>query len=146
MRVEDVCRKNVIRGGPDDTVRNAAKQMKQLDVGSIVVVDSSDQPIGMVTDRDIVQRVIRRRRDPDTTKLREIMSRDIVSVWSGAPLARAFHRMRQEETRRVLVTDEVGRVIGIIAVDDAIPLITNELQTISDVLAAQGPNREAPSA
>ncbi|MBW2696088.1 MAG: CBS domain-containing protein [Deltaproteobacteria bacterium] len=74
------------------------------------------------------------------------MSRDIVSVWSGAPLARAFHRMRQEETRRVLVTDEVGRVIGIIAVDDAIPLITNELQTISDVLAAQGPNREAPSA
>jgi CBS domain-containing protein len=146
MRVEEACRKAPVTTGPDETVREAAKRMKQLGVGSIVVVDSLEKPVGMVTDRDIVQRVVRRRMDPDTTTLGEIMSVDIVSVWHSSPVERAFHRMRQEDSRRVIVTDDLGHVVGIITVDDAIPLITDELQKISGVLAAQSPKGDVPSA
>lgn len=146
MKVEDACRSNPVTGGPDDTVREAAKRMQELDVGSMIVVDASNMPLGMVTDRDIVQRVIRRRKDPDTTTLREIMSVDVVSVWHSSPVERAFHRMRQEDSRRVIVTDDLGHAVGIITVDDAIPLITDELQKITGVLAAQSPKGEVPSA
>ena len=139
MSVGEHCRRNPVTARPDETVRDAAKRMHEMGVGSVVVVNEDDRPMGMVTDRDLVQKVIRRRRDPDRTRLDSVMNQDLVTIWHRAPLVRAFHRMRQENVRRVLVTDDGGELVGIITFDDAIPLIAKELDLATDVLRAQMP-------
>ncbi len=141
MSVEDYCQKHPATARPDETVRDAAKRMKRLGVGSLVVVDERRRPIGMLTDRDIVQKAIRRGLDADETAVEEVMSRDVISVWKEVPLVRAFHRMRQEGVRRVLAVDSDGRVDGIITYDDALPLIAHDLSLAADVIRAQSPSR-----
>ena len=146
MHIGEACQRDPVTASADDSVRDAAKRMKQLGVGSLIVIDEGRHPIGVVTDRDVVQRVIRRRRDPDTTTLGEIMSVDIVSVWDRAPLERAFHRMRQNDARRVITTDDHGRVSGLITADDALRIISSDLAAIADVIGAQSPDAAAEPA
>jgi CBS domain-containing protein len=140
MAFADYCRRNPVTARPDESVTDAAKRMSQLGVGALAVVDDENHPIGMVTDRDIVQKVVRRRLDPSATALREIMNPDIISVWDEVPLVRAFHRMRQESVRRVLAVDSSGELVGILTYDDALPLIAEQLSLAADVVRAQQPS------
>ncbi len=139
MSVGDHCRRNPLTASPEETVREAARKMHQAKVGTLPIVDEDGRPIGMVTDRDIVQKVLRRRKNPDQIKLGEIASPDVVSVWEDVGLDRALARMRQEGVRRVLVTDDEGKLAGIVAYDDVLPSIANELSLAADVVSAQGP-------
>lgn len=143
MSVGMHCRRDPVTARADESVRDAAKRMRELAVGSLVIVSDEGKPIGMVTDRDIVQRVLRRHGDPDTTPLSRIMNEDLTTIWQGAPLVRAFHRMRQEGVRRVLVTGDGGELAGILSFDDAIPLIAKELGLAADVLRSQMPAQQA---
>jgi len=113
--------------------------MHQAKVGSLAIVDEEGRAIGMVTDRDIVQKVLRRRKDPDATRVGDIASPDVVSVWQDVGLDRALARMRQEGVRRVLVTDDDGKLAGIITYDDVLPSIAEEFRMAADVVSAQGP-------
>lgn len=131
--------RNPVTAGPGDTAREAARRMVENDVGAIVVTDQDDRPVGVVTDRDIVQKVLRRRRDPERTSLEQIMSVELVSVWDEVPIERAFNRMRQEAVRRVLTTDIDGRISGILTFDDALPLIAREIALAADVVRSQAP-------
>jgi CBS domain-containing protein len=137
MSVLEHCKREPITAGPGDTVRDAAKRMAELGVGAIIVTDSHDRPVGLVTDRDIVQKVVRRRRDPDRTSLEQIMSLDVVNIWDQLPVSRAFNRMRQEAVRRVVITDDEGKVSGILTFDDALPLIAGELSLAAEVVRSQ---------
>lgn len=139
MSVLEHCRRDPLTATADETVRDVAKRMAEQGVGSLAVVDEREHPIGMLTDRDIVQNVIRRRRSPDEVTVGEMMSLDVVSVWEEVPLVRAFHRMRQEAVRRVLVTDDDGKVVGILTFDDALPQIARALGMAAEVVRAQEP-------
>ena len=130
---------------PDESVRDAAKRMQQLGIGSLVVVDELERPVGMLTDRDIVQNVVRRRRDPDAVAIEEVMSRDVVSVWNRAPLVRVFHRMRQEGVRRVLSVDSEGKLDGIVTYDDVLPLVAKDLSLAAEVIRSQAPGARSDS-
>ena len=139
MSVGDHCRRNPVTASPEETVREAARKMEQAKVGSLAIVNEEGRAIGMVTDRDIVQKVLRRRKDPDATRLADIASPDVVSVWQDVGLDRALARMRQEGVRRVLVTDDDGKLTGIITYDDVLPGIANEFSMAASVVSAQGP-------
>ena len=139
MSVGDHCRRNPVTASPEETVREAARKMHQAKVGSLAIVDEEGRAIGMVTDRDIVQKVLRRRKDPDATRVGDIASPDVVSVWQDVGLDRALARMRQEGVRRVLVTDDDGKLAGIITYDDVLPSIAEEFRMAADVVSAQGP-------
>ncbi len=140
MSIDQFCRHDLITASPGESVREAAKRMSNEGVGCLVVVDEEHRPLGMVTDRDIVGRVIRRRKDPDAVELGDIMSPDVVSVWREVALDRAFHRMRQEGVRRIAVTDESGVLTGILTYDDALPLLAQRFQLAAGVVSSQYPN------
>jgi CBS domain-containing protein len=137
MLVSDHCTRDPITAGPGESVQTAAKRMTEFGVGAIVITDDLDRPVGVVTDRDVVQKVLRRRRDAARTSLEQIMSIDIVCVWDRDPLSKAFSRMRQEAVRRVLVADHEGKLAGILSFDDALPLIVEELSLAAGVVRAQ---------
>lgn len=98
-------------------VNEATRLMKTEDVGSLPIVDD-DQLVGMVTDRDIVIRVVAEGKDPQSTTVGEIASRDLVTVDPEQDLDDALRLMAQHQVRRLPVAEEDGRLDGILAQAD----------------------------
>ena len=103
---------------PSATVVDAARVMKQQDVGPVPVVENGDRLAGIVTDRDIVLRVVAEGRDPQSTTVGETMSRDLATVDPDQPLDEALRLMARHQIRRLPVCEEDGRLVGIVAQAD----------------------------
>jgi CBS domain-containing protein len=103
---------------PQTTLDKVAKLMVQNDCGEIPVVDSSDQPIGVITDRDIVARVIAEGRNPAASTAESCMSQPVVTVPDTAPFDEVVSTMEKHQIRRVPVVDGDGCCAGIIAQAD----------------------------
>jgi CBS domain-containing protein len=105
---------------PDDTVTEAARIMASCDCGLVPIVESRDtrRPIGCVTDRDIVVRVIAQGKDPRTVSCRDVMSQELVTCGSEDDSDRAPRLMQERQVRRVLVIDEHGALEGVVAIAD----------------------------
>jgi CBS domain-containing protein len=101
----------------DATLLEAAKAMRDEDAGVIPVVDG-DRLVGVVTDRDIVVRAIADGKDPGSTKVGEIASKDLITVDPQQELAEALRLMAQYQVRRLPVVEEDGRLAGIVAQAD----------------------------
>jgi CBS domain-containing protein len=101
---------------PSTPVRDAARMMAEENVGSLPVVED-EQLVGVVTDRDLVTRVIAEDRDPSATTGGEVASRDVVTVGPDDELDRALQLMAKNQIRRIPVV-EGGRLVGILAQAD----------------------------
>jgi len=102
--------------GTDMTAADAADVMRTLDVGAVPVVDG-DELVGLVTDRDIVLRVVAERADPSAVRLGDIASAAPITVSPDASLADARELMANHRVRRLPVMKE-GRLVGIVALGD----------------------------
>ena len=101
----------------DKPVAYAAKMMKDEDVGLAPIVEG-DKLIGTVTDRDIVTRVVALGKDPESTTVREVASRDIVTVNPQQGLDDALNLMAQHQVRRLPVVEDNGRLLGVVSQAD----------------------------
>lgn len=100
------------------TASDAAAQMAQQDIGDVVVVDESSGSIcGVVTDRDIVVRVVAKELDAKTTKLGDICSKDLITLSPDDSAADAVSMMRSHAVRRIPVTDH-GKAVGMVTLGD----------------------------
>lgn len=118
---------------PETTLDQVAKMMAQNDCGQIPVIDTDDRPLGVVTDRDIVCRVVAEEKNPAAHTAGSYMTTPAVTVRSDAPIDEVVATMEEHKIRRVLVTDGDGACVGIIAQADiagsAPPRRTSELVT-----------------
>jgi CBS domain-containing protein len=103
---------------PDTTLDAVAKMMIQNDCGEIPVIDSSDQLVGVVTDRDIVCRVVAEGKNPMAYTAETCMSEPVVCVSTDTPLDEVMATMEKHQIRRIPVVDEKGCCAGIIAQAD----------------------------
>jgi CBS domain-containing protein len=101
---------------PSATVADAAKVMAQEDVGPVPIVDDG-RLVGIVTDRDIVVRVVAEGRDPNATTVKEIASTELVTVSPGDDLDEALNLLAARQVRRLPVV-EGERLVGIVAQAD----------------------------
>jgi CBS domain-containing protein len=103
-----------------DSVYQAATLMKGQNVGPIPVVESheTNRLVGIVTDRDLALKVIAEGRDPKSTRLESVMTRDPVACTAGDSLQKAFEAMEDHQVRRVPVVDDQKRLVGIISQAD----------------------------
>lgn len=121
MKLKDLCEIEVATCTRDATIAQAARLMRQHHAGDLVVVDDSDgdrEPIGILTDRDIVLEAVAQGRDLSRTKVSEIMSSQLVVASVSEDLDTVLERMRQHGVRRLPVIDDNGNVFGIITLDD----------------------------
>ena len=139
MPVGDFCRRSPCSAAPEESIREAAKRMDARGVGCLVVVDGEGKPVGMLTDRDIVMRVLRRRRDPDATRVGEVIRGEVTRVREASPLELAIRRMRSDGVRRIPVVDETGKLVGILAADDVLQLAASELAGVAALVRSQFP-------
>ena len=100
-----------------DTVLNASRMMKKNNIGSVPVIDDASQVIGIITDRDIV---IRAFADilPMNTKVEEIMTQPVYTIKEDAEVGCAISLMADKQVRRLPVTDDEGRLVGMIILGD----------------------------
>jgi CBS domain-containing protein len=101
---------------PSQSIAEAAEMMKSEDVGSVPVVEEG-RLAGILTDRDIVIRAVAERRDPQTVKVDEIASRELVTVEPEQDLDEALTLMARHQVRRLPVVEE-GRLVGMLAQAD----------------------------
>jgi CBS domain-containing protein len=116
-KIRDVMTSNPRTIEPSTTVQEAAKLMRDQDVGPIPIVENGSVT-GIVTDRDIVLNVVAEGSDPKSTPVSQIASRDLVTVDPEQPLDEALRLMAQHQIRRLPVCEEDGRLVGIVAQAD----------------------------
>ena len=100
----------------DAPVSEAARLMASEDVGSLPVVEG-EELVGIVTDRDLVVQVVARGKDPDSVRVLDVYSKELITASPDEPLDEALRRMAGEQVRRLPVVSD-GRLVGILAQAD----------------------------
>ncbi len=133
-KVKDIMTKNVVSIGVDKTVFEAAKLMCDSQLGCLVIVDGF-VPVGIVTERDIVRRVVAQRL-PLETKVSEVMSKSLVTVDPGASLKEAARLMSDNKIRRLPVSKD-KRLVGIVVAADFVRSLGKK-SVSEEILEAMG--------
>jgi CBS domain-containing protein len=114
--VRDVMTPSVRTVSPTQSLVEAAEVMKGEDVGSVPVVEEG-RLTGILTDRDIVTRAVAERRDPQSVRVNEVASRELVTVEPEQDLDEALALMARHQVRRLPVVEE-GQLVGMLAQAD----------------------------
>jgi len=120
---------------PNATLREAARKMRDLNIGSLAVADNG-KLLGMITDRDICVRGVADGFEPATTTVHEIMSRDVAFCFSYDTVNDAVRQMGQRHIRRLAVLNSDKTIAGLLSVDD---LAHYSRQLAGEVLDTVGP-------
>ncbi|NLC56077.1 MAG: CBS domain-containing protein [Armatimonadetes bacterium] len=120
MQVREIMTPDPVACTPEDRVVTAAKIMRERDCGAVPVVDSQDsrRVWGILTDRDIVLRVVARERDCLSTTVGECMTPDVFTVRPTDDVADVVQLMERQQIRRVPVVEEGDLLVGIVATAD----------------------------
>jgi CBS domain-containing protein len=117
MLVSQVMTADVVSVPPDTTLVEAARIMKDLEVGPLPVSDG-ESLLGMITDRDITVRAVAAGKDPQTTPVRDVMTPEVVYCNEDDDVERAAQLMQRSQLRRLLVVNGEGRLVGIVSLGD----------------------------
>lgn len=147
LNAGDVCTRDVSYAYKSMSVNEAARLMREKHVGSLVVVDETAQGrtvVGMLTDRDIVTSIVAKDVDPRIVRVEDAMSRDLVSVREQDSILDVLTVMRRKGIRRVPVVDGNGSLVGLVALDDMLGLVADELRLV--VQAIESGRKREPTA
>ena len=139
-KASDVMNPGVNSVAPDATVQEAATQMAELDVGALFV--GSDEALeGVLTDRDIIVRLVVEGRSSADAKVSEIMSAALFSCKADDPVEAVFAEMRERQIRRMPVYDESGSAVGVVALSDLAKAVRSPEQIHETLREISEPHR-----
>jgi CBS domain-containing protein len=118
---------------PDTTALTAARLMRKHHIGALVVVDAAEKsrPVGIITDRDLVLALMAEGLDPSLFTAGDIMSVELVLANPEMDAMDAIQLMRANRLRRLVIADEVGRLVGIVTMEDVLELLARELASLA---------------
>lgn len=137
MSVGEICNREVIVIQRDETILEAAKLMRQFHVGAVIVVEKRNGlqiPVGVVTDRDLVVEILATELDEHVITVGDIMAPEIFTIKESAASYEAIELMRRKTARRLPVVDDAGELIGILTLDDALQLLSEELLDLAKLV------------
>ena len=116
MKVRDCMSRDVHLARPDDTIRDAARAMAEIDAGALPVAET-DRLVGMITDRDIAVRAVAQGRGPDT-RVDQVMTREVLYCYEDQEADDVLRNMGDMKVRRLPVVDREKQLIGIVSLSD----------------------------
>lgn len=140
LNVGEICSRTVAFVTEDMSLKEAANLMRTEHVGSLVVareVPAGRLVAGMLTDRDIAIMAVARDFDPQSLRVADVMSEDVVTIEAAASIYEALALMRQKGVRRVPVVRENRILEGIVSMDDILEIIAEELQMVVQAMASE---------
>jgi CBS domain-containing protein len=117
MKVNELMSQKVELATPTDSIQQVAQMMQRIDVG-ILPIAEDDRMVGMVTDRDIVVRAVAQGRDPKSTPVSEVMSREVRYCYEDDEIEAVAENMAELQVRRLPVVTREKRLCGIISLGD----------------------------
>ena len=139
MSVGKICTRVVATAHGGENIRVAAERMDAQNVGTLVVITKDRRPEGILTDRDVTLRCVARGRDPDETPVSEVMTRPLRTVRVNTPIEDALESMRKGGVRRLVVVDQDESLVGLLALNDVVDLLVEEVETIGGILRREVP-------
>lgn len=137
LPVREFCRRGVVTCTPDDRVVDVASTMRERNVSGIVVREG-ETPVGIITDRDLRNKVVAAGADPREVQARAVMNAPLIAVGEDDYLFEVIYQMSKHAIHRVAVLDGTGQLAGIVTDSDIIQLQTNSpQQLVRDLEAAQ---------
>ena len=132
MLVRDVMTPGVECVDPDETIQNAARRMRDRDIGPLPVCDN-DRLTGVLTDRDIAIRAVAEGHDPTACRVRDVMTPGVKYCYDDQSVEEAEQIMENEQIRRLVVLNRKKRLVGILSLGD-LALRTYDLEQVGEVL------------
>lgn len=140
MTVGRFCVREVDLAARDETVQVAAQRMHARKVGTLVVVNQENQPIGIITDRDLTVKVLAEGKDGTQMTVGDVMTTCPRTVREQTSLEDALVSMRAAPCRRLPVTDGGGKLVGLISLDDVLQLLAEEFVIIGRLIREEEPD------
>lgn len=140
MKINEYCRRSVVSIAGNADIAAAAQLMREQHVGFLVVYKLGDdirRPIGVLTDRDIVLQVVSPSLDPKAITVEDVMTRQPLIASESDELRDVLQAMRMAGIRRVPVVDARGALVGILAIDDALDVVTSLLCDITGSIKSE---------
>lgn len=140
MKLKELCVLDVACCHKGTTIAEAARLMRQHHTGDLIVTDESDgtrEPVGIVTDRDIVMEVIAKGHDPDRTLVGEVMASRLVVASASENVGTAIERMREHGVRRLPIVDDSGAVFGILTLDDLYRVLAEHTAALAAIVSKE---------
>ncbi len=140
MLVKDIMSSPVVTLDENEASNKAAMVMDKNDLGSVVVTNSAGNSIGIITERDLVIRVLAKNLKPDTAKAKEIMTTPLVTIEPDTTITEAARRMNRLDIRRLGVTYK-GNLVGIISSKDILGVMPELIEIIQERSRIEDANR-----
>ena len=131
MIVRDVMSSPVVTIDEEETTNKAAANMDMHDLGAVIVTNKVGKSIGIITERDLVIRVIAKNLKPDTVKAKEIMTAPLVTIEPEATITDAARRMTRLDIRRLVVIYK-GNLVGIISSKDILGVMPELIEIMQE--------------
>jgi CBS domain-containing protein len=117
MSVGRICSHHVDLADGEETVQAAARRMTERRITTLIVLNRANEPVGIVTDRDLIVRVLAQGKDPREARVDEVMTRSLMTVSEATSIEHALALMRAGEFRRLPVTGGDGILAGLVTLD-----------------------------
>lgn len=137
MPIGEFCNREVVFAYSTNTVREAALLMRQYHVGDLVIVQENGKrkPRGIVTDRDIVIGIVAQGLDPNVLTVGDVMSPELITARQDQGVFETIQQMRYRGVRRLPIVGEEGELLGIVAIDDLVGLLAEEMGELAKVIS-----------
>jgi CBS domain-containing protein len=142
MSLHSYCRKPVVRISPEASITEACQLMEENKIGCLIA-EREGKLCGIVTDRDIALRVAGARRDPEKTRVKDIMTPDPIRVSVDKDLHHLTALMYAYHVRRVPVVNGFDTTVGIVTLDDLIAQLGNDMSEIGKAISEEFPEPDA---
>ena len=130
--VRDVMSKNVRVVRPDSSVKEVVATMNKFDIGSIIVVQGG-RPVGIITERDILRRIVEQCLAPETLSARQIMTSPVLTINETASVDEAASLMKKKGVKKLLVMNN-QKLIGMITLTDIVTNVPKMLSILEELL------------
>jgi len=140
VNASEFCNREVVVVEKDAAVAAAARLMRQYHVGTVVVVQPGDKqrrPVGILTDRDIVLQFVAPGVAPDEISVSDAMATEFVTIGEDTGLFETVEMMKRHGVRRIPVVNAGGELVGLVAADDVLELLAEQLADLVAVTIAQ---------
>lgn len=130
--VRDVMSKDVKVVRPDTSVKEVVATMNKFDIGSIVVVQG-DRPVGIITERDILRRIVEPCLAPESLTARQIMTSPVLTTTETASIEEAAKRMAKKRIKKLLVMSD-EKLVGMVTLTDIVTKVPTMLSIVEELV------------
>ena len=138
LKIENVMVSDVITVEAEATVREAVDIMNKHEIGCLVVVDEEEKPVGVMTERDLLRRVLAKRKDPVRTKVSQIMSKPIITATPHMDLEAAAKLMFEKKIKKLPVVED-GQLVGLVTLTDMVRVQPQIIKVLKSLAKAKLP-------